>query len=101
MAYKSEKSNLTLKQTKFKEPLMYRVIMHNDDYTTMDFVVFVLIEVFRKSYEEAVSLMEEVHNEGQAKIGVYTRDIAETRVKKVEKLANEYHFPLLCTIEAE
>ena len=101
MAYKREKSNVVIEQTKFKEPLMYRVIMHNDDYTTMDFVVSVLIEIFHKSHDEAVMLMAEVHNKGQANIGVYTLDIAETKVREVRIMANEYHFPLLCTIEAE
>ena len=54
MAYKREKSSFVLEQIKFKEPLMYRVIMHNDDYTTMDFVVSVLINIFHKSHDEAV-----------------------------------------------
>ena len=101
MAYKKEKSSVVIEQIKFKEPLMYRVIMHNDDYTTMDFVVSVLIEIFHKSHNEAVMLMAEAHNKGQASIGVYTLDVAETKVREVRIMASEYHFPLLCTIETE
>lgn len=101
MAYKREKSSFVLEQIKFKDPLMYRVIMHNDDYTTMDFVVSVLINIFHKSHDEAVFLMAEVHNKGQANVGVYTLDIAESKVREVRVMASEYHFPLLCTIEED
>lgn len=99
MAYKGKKSSVVIEKTKIKEPRMYCVIMHNDDYTTMDFVVSVLIDIFHKSKKDAVSLMEEVHNKGLANIGVYTLDIAQTKVMEVTARANEYHFPLMCTIE--
>ena len=101
MAYKKESSSVTIEQTKFKEPSMYHVIMHNDDYTTMDFVVSVLVEIFHKSHDEAVFLMAAVHNKGQANVGTYTLDIAETKVALVTTAAREQHFPLLCTIEEE
>ena len=73
--------------------------MLNDDYTTQDFVVGVLIEIFRKSRSEARALMLDIHNEGRAVIGVYSYDIAISKVKKTTSLARKVDFPLHCLIE--
>lgn len=82
-------------------PRLYKVLLHNDNYTTMDFVVMVLVMVFRKSEVEAVTLMLDVHRKGCAVAGVYQRDIAETKVARVAQLAQEAQYPLLCTMEPE
>ena len=88
-------------ETELKEPDMYRVLLHNDDYTQMDFVVQVLVEIFRKSNEEAVAIMMSVHNSGSGVCGVYPREIAEFRVSQVERRAKDADFPLLCTMEKD
>ncbi len=85
----------------FKEPTLYKIILHNDDYTTMDFVISILIDVFHKSMEESKRLMLTVHNHGKAVIGLYTKEIAETKVDKTLKLAKNAGYPLLCTFEPE
>ena len=84
-----------------KRPVMYRVILHNDDYTTMDFVVWVLRKVFHKSETSATALMLNIHHKGMGIAGVYTRDIAETKVAQVTHLAQEHGMPLLCTCEPD
>ena len=81
------------------EPRFYHVLFHNDDTTTMEFVVMVLKTIFRKSAEEAQNLMMKVHTEGSAIAGTYSRDIAESKVKKTTKLARANGFPLELTIE--
>lgn len=81
------------------EPKKYKVIMHNDDVTTMDFVVEVLTKIFFKSAKEAESLMLLIHNEGQAIVGVYPYDVAQSKVFKVKRKAQEQKFPLKLTIE--
>ena len=88
-------------EEELKEPSMYRVILHNDDYTTMDFVVMVLEEIFRKTAEEAEAIMLAVHEKGRGVCGVYPKEIAEFRVGQVLRRANEAGFPLLCTMEKE
>ena len=82
-----------------KEPPMYRVLLHNDDYTTMDFVVRILEEIFHKSPAEATSIMLHVHNRGVGVCGIYPAEIAETKVDMVHKRAREAGFPLLATME--
>ncbi len=84
---------------KLKEPPKFNVILHNDDVTTMDFVVFVLHNIFRKSVKDAEILMMKVHNEGSAVAGTYTKDIAESKVKKTKNLARANKFPLELTTE--
>jgi len=83
------------------EPPMYRVLLINDDYTTMEFVVDVLIHVFNKTSTEAIQIMLSVHQQGSGLAGVYNYEIAETKVEKVHLLARENGFPLECTIEKE
>ena len=83
------------------KPKMYKVILHNDDYSTFDFVVEVLMEVFNKTIEEANELTFKVDREGFAIIGIYPYDIAETKVSLVKFMAKEAGYPLLATMEEE
>jgi ATP-dependent Clp protease adaptor protein ClpS len=78
---------------------MYRVILFNDDYTTMDFVVEILVSVFGKPAAEATRIMLDVHKKGRGVCGVYTRDIAQTKVTRVHQLARKNQFPLRCSFE--
>ena len=89
------------KNTKFKlkEPPRYNVIMHNDDVTTMDSVVYVLVRIFRKSEDEAETLMLKIHNEGSAIVGTYSQDIAQSKANYTMNLAKANNFPLQLTIE--
>jgi len=82
-----------------REPKQYRVILHNDDYTTMDFVVEVLIRIFHKPAAEATRIMVDVHRKGKGICGVYTYDIAATRVAQVHEMARTREFPLKCSLE--
>lgn len=85
---------------RLKRPPMYKVIMLNDDYTPMDFVVEVLEMFFSKSREQATQIMLQVHTHGKAVCGVFSRDIAETKAAQVNQYARENQHPLLCEIEA-
>ena len=91
----------TRSKEKLKKPQLYKVIFHNDDYTTMEFVVAVLREVFRKSESDAVAIMQNVHRTGFGVAGVYTFEIAETKVQTTLKLAREHEYPLRLTVEPE
>jgi ATP-dependent Clp protease adaptor protein ClpS len=84
-----------------KKPAMFRVLLHNDDYTTMEFVVLVLQSVFRKSDTAATHLMLTIHHKGAGMAGVFTKDIAETKAQEVLDLAEEHGMPLLCTTEPD
>lgn len=86
-------------EQKLERPPLYRVLIHNDNFTTMEFVVFVLITVFRHTEAEATRIMFQVHMQGVGVAGVYTYEIAETKVAKVTMLAQTQEFPLLCTME--
>lgn len=92
---------LTEKKQKLKKPPLFKVLLHNDDYTTMEFVVFVLQAVFHKSEADAVKIMFAVHNQGIGIAGVYTCEVAEAKVNKVTQLAQAKEFPLMCTMEQE
>ncbi len=81
------------------EPPMYRVLLHNDDYTTMEFVVELLMYIFNKSLEEATRIMLNVHRSGKGVCGTYTYEVAETKVEMVHQLAKERGFPLKSTME--
>ena len=86
---------------KTAEPPKYRVLLHNDNYTTMDFVVMVLVDVFHKSQVDAVRIMLDVHRKGIGVVGTFSREVAETKVARVTALARKAEFPLLCTMEPE
>ncbi len=92
--------SVVLEQKKeLKKPPMYQVIMLNDDYTPMDFVVGVLVQIFKKTPPEAERIMLKVHYEGQGVCGVYPYDIAETRIAMVHQLARSREHPLKCVME--
>lgn len=95
----SEGSVVTEKKQQTKRPSMYKVLLHNDDYTTMDFVVMVLQSIFHKSVEEANRIMLNVHEQGLGVAGVYPRDVAETKVLLVHELARKNEYPLKCSLE--
>lgn len=107
MSFMSDKQSeyqdevLSSDDTRLEEPPMYRVLLHNDDYTTMDFVVEVLVSVFNKTMEQATEIMLNVHREGVGMCGVYTYEIAETKVSIVHSLAKESEFPLRCSMEKD
>ncbi len=84
-----------------KRPPMYKVIILNDDYTPMDFVVLVLESFFFMSQEKATQVMLQVHNEGKGVCGLFSRDMAETKVAQVNDYSRQNQHPLLCTMEAE
>lgn len=86
---------------KTQEPPMYKVLLLNDDYTTMDFVVQIIVLVFNKSIEEATRIMLNVHRKGVGICGVYPYEIAETKVDTVHALARENEFPLKCAMEKD
>jgi ATP-dependent Clp protease adaptor protein ClpS len=86
---------------KAKRPRRWKVLLHNDDYTTMEFVVEVLIEHFHKSAAEATHIMLQVHQKGVGVAGVYTKDMAETKVAEVTAEARDQGMPLLLTLEPE
>jgi ATP-dependent Clp protease adaptor protein ClpS len=86
-------------EQEIREPKMYRVILHNDDYTTMDFVIEVLMSIFNKPVSDATRIMLDVHKRGRGICGVYTYDLAATRVARVHQLAQKREFPLKCSLE--
>jgi ATP-dependent Clp protease adaptor protein ClpS len=88
-------------RTKTKRPSMYKVLMLNDDYTPMEFVVHVLERFFGKSREEATQIMLHVHRRGVGICGVYTYEVAETKVTQVTEFARRNQHPLRCTLEKE
>jgi ATP-dependent Clp protease adaptor protein ClpS len=91
----------TRSEQKLERPRMWRVLLHNDDYTTQDFVIWVLESVFHKPRGEAFAIMMNVHRSGLGVAGVYTYDVAATKVKTTKQLAEEHEFPLLVTMEPE
>lgn len=91
----------TRSRAKLQPPAMWKVILHNDDYTTQDFVVWILTTVFRKGESEAVRIMLDVHQQGRGVAGVYPHDIADTKIAQARALAEQQEFPLLCTMEPE
>ena len=98
---KSDENVAEKERLETKEPSLYRVILLNDDYTTMEFVIHVLETVFHKSPAEATQIMLSIHKKGAGICGIYTREIAETKVVTVHELATKNKFPLKCTMEKE
>ena len=96
-----EGSVLTKDAIETQEPRLYKVLLHNDDYTTMEFVISILETVFQKSTPDATKIMLNVHNEGIGVAGVYTKEISETKISVVHQLAKKNEFPLRCSMEAE
>ncbi|MEL7128067.1 MAG: ATP-dependent Clp protease adapter ClpS [Pseudomonadota bacterium] len=91
----------TKTRVKTKKPSLYRVVVLNDDYTPMEFVVFILERLFNKSREEATRIMLHVHNHGVGVCGIYTYEVAETKVAQVRDLARRNEHPLQCDLERE
>ena len=98
---KSDETVFSETDEEITEPPMYKVLLHNDDFTTMEFVVNVLIYIFNKSVEESTQIMLNVHNEGIGICGVYTFEVAETKVEMVHVEASRNGFPLRCSMEKE
>ncbi|QOY51572.1 ATP-dependent Clp protease adaptor ClpS [Candidatus Sulfurimonas baltica] len=95
-------TELELKEeTLIKYPKKYKVLILNDDYTSMDFVIDILMTIFHKSYQEAELVMLEVHKKDKGVCGVYTNEIAETKIMQVHKLARDSGFPLRAEMEEE
>jgi Uncharacterized conserved protein len=95
----SEGAVLTRSDEELKEPEEYSVLLLNDDYTTMEFVVTVIMTVFHKPLPEATRIMLDVHKKGKGTVGVYSYDIAVTKINQVHQLARQNGFPLKCTME--
>src|SRR5688500_13870617 len=91
----------TRSDERLQHPRMWRVLLHNDDYTTQEFVVWVLETVFQKPRGEAFSIMMSVHRSGLGVAGIFTHDVAQTKMRKTQQLAEEHEFPLLVTMEPE
>lgn len=92
---------LTEHEAKLEKPKLFKVILHNDDFTTMEFVVFILTHVFLRDEIEAFSIMLKVHNEGIGVAGIYSYEIATMKSEKAMNLARAHEYPLLCTVEEE
>lgn len=100
-AYKLEELAVLKPKSQTRKPPLYKVVMLNDDYTPMEFVVEVLQGIYHKPQEEAMRLMTEVHNRGSAICGIYTREIAETKVDSTIAAARREDHPLQCALERE
>ncbi len=99
--HENDEQVLTESETRLEEPKMFKVLLHNDDFTTMEFVVFVLNKVFKRTEGESFAIMMKVHNEGLGIAGVYPYEIANMKAEKAMNLAKAHEFPFLCTIEEE
>lgn len=98
---RSDTDTVTDIRTKIKKPSMYKVLLLNDDYTPMEFVVLVVEHIFSKGREEATNVMLHVHQHGVGLCGVYTYEVAETKVTQVMDFARQYQHPLQCTMEKD
>ncbi|MBJ96062.1 MAG: ATP-dependent Clp protease adapter ClpS [Rickettsiales bacterium] len=96
-----DSSVLTRDRTRVRTPRMYKVVLHNDDYSPMEFVVAVLQQIFHLSVEDATRIMLEVHNRGIGVAGLYTYEAAETKVQQVLSTAQAHEHPLQCSMEPE
>ncbi len=97
--FDQEELVITEEETELKEPPLFNVLIHNDNFTTMEFVVYVLHNIFQREETEAIQIMLQVHLQGVGVAGIYPFEIAEMKVSKVTSLAQANEFPLLCTIE--
>ena len=97
--YDRDEAVLTESETRVKKPPLYKVLLHNDDYTSMEFVVSILCGIFHKTAEEATAIMLAVHQRGVGQCGVYTLEIAEAKVRRVHNTARAAGYPLKCTME--
>ncbi|HEX7154042.1 MAG TPA: ATP-dependent Clp protease adaptor ClpS [Thermoanaerobaculia bacterium] len=86
-------------QEKLEQPPLFKVVLHNDDYTTMEFVVWVLESIFNMPEEQAIQVMLNVHLRGTGVAGIYTYEVAEMKIEKTTSLAREHEYPLLATLE--
>ncbi len=91
----------TESRQKLKKPPLYKVLLHNDNYTTMEFVIWVLQSIFHHNEAEAFRIMLQVHVQGIGIAGIYTFEVAEMKVSQVTSAAREYEYPLLCTMDEE
>src|SRR5687768_14948117 len=91
----------TRSERKLQKPRLYKVLLHNDNYTTREFVVAVLMDVFHRSEQESVQIMLHVHHNGIGVAGVYTYEVAETKIRLTEELARQNEFPLRLSMEPE
>lgn len=98
---KTSEDTLVLEKEHIKEPHRYSIVLHNDDFTTQEFVVVVLVNFLHKTSDEAYHLMLKVHLEGKAKVGRYTKDIAETKVAMITSYSRQNGMPLLATCERD
>jgi ATP-dependent Clp protease adaptor protein ClpS len=89
----------TTVERRVEPPKMFKVLLHNDDYTTMEFVVMVLHSVFYRSEAESVQIMLEIHQKGVGVAGIFSYEIAESKIHKVERMAREQEYPLRCSME--
>lgn len=96
-----DSGTVTLTRTKTKKPSMYKVLLLNDDYTPMEFVIYVLQRFFSKSAEDATKIMLHVHQNGVGICGVFTYEVAETKVTQVMDMARQHDHPLQCTMEKD
>jgi ATP-dependent Clp protease adaptor protein ClpS len=99
--FEHDEDVLTEGDEKLEKPPLYKVILHNDNFTTMEFVVFVLNKVFMRTEAEAFAIMLKVHNEGIGVAGTYSQEIATMKAEKAMNLARAQEFPFLCTVEEE
>jgi len=97
--YDLDEAVVTESETRLKKPPLFKVLLHNDDFTTMEFVVYVLETVFQLGEAQAIAVMLQVHTEGVGVGGIYPYEIAEMKAEKVMSLARASEFPLLCTVE--
>src|SRR5262245_19784297 len=96
-----ERQLATLDRPKVERPRLYEVLLHNDDYTTQEFVVYVLMKFFHHDQETATQIMLHVHTKGVGVAGVYTYDVAETKAQQVQKFAREHEMPLQCSVRRQ
>ncbi len=88
-------------ELELEEPKLYKVLLLNDDYTSMDFVIMVLMEIFHQNAQRANEIMYKIHEKGSGLCGVYNYEVAETKIAQVHSLAKEHQFPLRATMEEE